>query len=187
MRHDFMGKVDFSLGEREKIDLAILKDRFTGCISVEKTDIETDKLGIDYIATLRKGAQIYVDGKTREKGCSKYWINGEPELALEIWSVIKTENHKGKIGWTLNEASNVDYILYTFDKSDTEYYYIFPFQMLKNAFRHNYKKWTKEYKPKKQKSIQKESHQTWESKAIFVPASVVIKAVEKEMSGQFAA
>lgn len=175
MKWDFNQKLEFSFGRREQIDLETIKDVISSCISVEKTDVETDKTGIDYIATLKDGAKIGIDAKAREKGASRYWKYGEAELALEIWSVCPTKTAKGKKGWTLSEKSNVDYILYTFDCNDWDKFYLLPFQLLRNAFNKNGVKWCKKYKRKKQYS------DCWQSEAVFVPASVVISAVSQEM------
>lgn len=175
MKWDFNQKLEFSFGRREQIDLETIKSTINSCILVEKTDVETDKTGIDYIATLKGGAKIGIDAKAREKGASRYWNYGEAELALEIWSVCPTETMKGKKGWTLSDRSNVDYILYTFDFDDWDKFYLLPFQLLRNAFNKNGVKWCKQYKRKRQYS------DSWQSEAVFVPASVVLSAISQEM------
>lgn len=131
-----------------------------------------DKSGVDYIATLKNGAQILIDAKTRMKGCSKYW-KGEPELALEMWSV----KEQRKIGWTLKEDTQCDYILYTFPKEDSDRYYFIPFQLLRIAFLKNGRNWYSTYGSKLQ------LNHSYHSEAIFVPASVVLQAVQAEMTG----
>lgn len=170
--NDFNQKLRYSLGEQQKFDHEILKKHIPFCDKVEKTDIETDRTGVDYVATLRGGAVIYIDAKTREKGCSKYW-NGEPELAIETWSVVEQK----KVGWTFKENSNVDYILYTFPESDCKEYFFIPFQLLRKVAVENYRAWTKKYKPKFQ------ANKDYRSQAMFVPASVVLNAIEEAMKG----
>jgi len=177
MIHDFREKFEYSLGERQKFDINILKNIIPGCISVEKTTAEVDKTGIDYIATLRKGATINIDAKTRVPGTSKYWKYGEPEVALEIWSRCKGPGIKPKIGWTLDESSLVDYILYTWDRSDTDRFYFLPFQMLRTAFRANFTDWCNKYCRKY------EPNKGYRSEAVFVPASVVIAEINRQMTG----
>lgn len=177
MTHDFYEKLEFSLGDREKFDISILKDIITGCVKIEKTSAEVDKTGIDYVATLRKGATINIDAKTRVSGASKYWKYGEPEVALEIWSRRKEPGVVPKIGWTLDETSQVDYILYTYDKSDTDRFYFLPFQMLRNAFRNKYNEWCSKYFRKTEKNV------GYVSEAVFVPASVVIAEINRQMTG----
>ena len=178
--NDFDQKLSFSLGERENFDMNLIRKALApSCVSVEKTDAETDKTGVDYIATLRRGATILIDAKSREKGSSRFWKNGEPELALEKWSVYPDPWQQGKAGWTLNEKRNTDMILYTFDPSDTRTYYLLPFHHLRMAFMHNLKAWEQRYGLKKQVS------RRWRSEAVFVPAGVVLDAIRKEM--QFAA
>ena len=171
MTYNFAAKLENSRGSSEKIDLTVLKDCIDGCLSVIKTDVEIDKKGIDYIAELRSGATINIDAKTRESGCSKYWTNG-PELALETWSVMPTKVSSGKVGWTLSEKSNVDLILYTYDISDSDTFYLLPFQHLRMSFRKNYNMWKTKYKTAQQSSG------TWTSQCMFVPAIVVLEAIK---------
>lgn len=147
------------------------------CIKIEKTDVETDKTGIDYVATLRGGAKVFIDAKTREPGCSKHWRHGEPELAIETWSVWKTNQNEGIAGWTYKESSNVDYILYTFPKEDCKEYFFIPFQLLRKVAKENGEKWSKTYRPLKQQN------KGYFSVAMFVPASVVLNAIRDSMIG----
>lgn len=177
MTHDFNSKLSFSLGEREKFDMDVLKGAIHGCVRVDKTDEQMDKQGIDYVATLRKGAKVFIDAKAREKGASRYWKHGEPELALEKWSVCPSSMLTGKVGWTLNEANPVDLILYTFDTSDSRTFYLLPFQHLRMAFVKNCAAWQRKYMIKRQNS------QHWQSEAVFVPASIVLQAITATMKG----
>ena len=150
---------------------SVIKKYFPKCKTVIKADIEQDKKGADYIATLEGGAVIYIDVKTRVKGASRYWQYGEPELALESHSVVEKE----KIGWTFSDSAITDYVMFTFDPSDTELFYIFPFQQLRRAFWQNFKEWKAAYGLKEQVS------DNWHSAAVFVPVPVVIKAMTKLM------
>lgn len=177
MIHDFRQKLEYSLGERQTFDTNILKTCFAECVEITKTPKEIDKLGVDYIAHLSGGATINIDAKTREKGASKFWHFNEPELALEIWSVIPSGTNPGKLGWTLSDESQVDYILYTFDKSDTDRFYLLPFQLLRTAFKKNGREWNNKYIRKKQNS------RDWQSEALFIPASVVLAEINKLTSG----
>lgn len=179
MDNNFKQKLAFSLGSREQFDISLLQKVISKCERVEKTDTETDKAGVDYIATLTDGAQIGIDAKSREKGASRYWKRGEAELALEIWSVCPTTNQRGKIGWTLSTKSNVDMILYTFDRSDSDKYYLLPFQPLRMAFQKNGRDWINRYGKKKQSSNKGQ----WQSEAVFVPANTVISAITEMYCG----
>lgn len=167
----------YSRGVREATDLLTIQNLIDGCVSVMKTDSEIDKTGIDYIATLRKFAEVTIDGKARRPGCSKHWKQG-PELALEKWSVKPANGSKGKVGWTLCEAKNVDYILFTFDPSDSDAVFLYPFQLLRMTFRRNYSEWWKHYKTDIQSSG------SWKSECIFVPESVVWAALRQAMQGK---
>jgi hypothetical protein len=179
MIHDFDSKLAYSQGERQQNDIDTLMELILGCVSVEKTDTETDKTGIDYIATLRSGATIRIDAKTRERGCSRFWHNG-PELAPEKWSVrpggkYAISRSQAKAGWTLSEANDVDYIYCTFHDDDCRTCWLLPFQLYRMAFSKNLLMWACTYKSAIQDSG------TWESECIFIPASVVTEAINDEM------
>lgn len=164
-------KLSFSQSKID-LDIAKIKSFFPRCKEVIKTDIETDKRGGDYLATLDFGATIYIDAKTREKGARRYWKCGEPEIALEIYS--NTENKK--LGWTLSASSIAQYILYTFDPFDCEDWYMFPFQLLRKSFYEYGNSWCHKYDTKIQTS------DSWHSQAVFVPVSTVLKAINETMS-----
>lgn len=185
MRYGFQDRFSFSMGTPTERDMAILKQLITGCVGVEKTDPSTDRLGVDYIVTLRRGAQIYVDGKTREKGASKYWKYGEPEVALEKWSVVPESGSQGKVGWTLNEASPVNKILFTFDPSDSDMFFLMDFQNLRMAFAKYCNEWDKKYGITTQTTDGWESQTSkrWHSQAVFVPVSVVDRAMKEFTQG----
>ena len=123
--NNFYEKLSYSLGHQQTVDCNILRSHIPKCIGVEKTSVDIDRTGVDYIATLQGGTKIFIDAKTRTPGCSRYW-KGEPELAIETWSVVE----KKIPGWTFNEKSDVDYILYTFPKEDYAGYFFIPFQLL---------------------------------------------------------
>ncbi len=175
MTYDFNERLEFSQGNKIYSDMQIIKNAIPDCEKVIKTDYDDDRKGIDYIAELSGGARVGIDVKTREKGASRWWKHNEPELALEIWSVYPDGNNAGKKGWTLSNSSNVDLILYTFDKSDSEKFYLLPFQHLRKAFIRNGQDWVRKYDRKKQSS------ESWQSEALFVPASAVLDAITQAM------
>lgn len=171
--NDWNSKLEYSLSAQQQFDIYLLMNYIPHCISIRKTSVEEDRKGVDYVAVLQNGAEILIDAKTREPGSKRYWKHGEAELALEIWSVVERE----KIGWTLNNSTNVDYILYRFDRKDWDKFYFIPFQLLRKAFWENGPKWVETYVRKKQKS------NSWTSECVFVPASIVLDAVSKIMQG----
>ena len=181
MIYDFKERLAFSQGRRIKSDIELLQKLIPSCVSVVKTDANLDKQGIDYVAKLKNGAEIGIDVKTRDQGASQYWKKGEPDLALETWSVYPKnpkDEATGTRGWTLSSKTNVDFILYTFDVADTDKFYFVPYQLLRMAFLHNGAHWIKEYPLKRQTTSS-----GWESEALFVPASVVLNAISVEMQG----
>ena len=138
--NNFYEKLSYSLGHQQTVDCNILRSHIPKCIGVEKTSVDIDRTGVDYIATLQGGTKIFIDAKTRTPGCSRYW-KGEPELAIETWSVVE----KKIPGWTFNEKSDVDYILYTFPKEDYAGCFFIPFQLLRSASIRCYPDWRKRF------------------------------------------
>ncbi len=173
--HNFHEKYTFSRGEREKSDVHFIEKVLDGCVDVRKTDELEDKAGVDYVATLRRGAEVTIDAKRRKRGESKWWKHGEPELALEDWSVMPSLWGE-KIGWTLDESKECDLILYLFHPDDSKEGFLFGFQMLRLAFRKNYRAWKDDFDHKEQKSSGA-GDAAWKSSAVFVPVSVVLKAI----------
>lgn len=168
---------EYSIGQRELFDEDVLRNAIPYCMSVYKTNADTDRKGVDYIVTLTDGSQITVDAKTRQKGAKRWWKQEEPELALEKYSVVELK----KVGWLFkNSAVHPDYILYTFDKSDSDKFYLVPYVLLRKAAYKRWKHWENQYGVKKQLNS---NHGGYTSDAIFVPASVLIGAVAHEMVG----
>lgn len=175
IEYDFDEQLAFSKAARQESDTATLSVLFPKSVSVVKTGTVEDRNGVDYVVTLRRGAQLLVDAKARSKGCSRYW-NGDPEVALEEWSVrpggrYQTPRDRAKVGWTLDESKDVDLILFTFDPSDHEYAYVRPLPILREAFRRNIRSWQRHYRTDTQNS------RRWESSCVFVPLSVVDRAM----------
>ena len=172
--NNFHQCLEYSLGAREKFDESLLIAHIPNCVSVKKTGLDLDRAGIDYIATLKDGATVTIDSKTRQPGVWKYWKYGEPELALEAYSI----EEKRVVGWLFKRSAvHPDYILYTFDRRDTDKFYFIPFILLKRAAFGNWKAWERRY------GLTKQPNKGYTSTAIFVPASLVLKAVTDCMTG----
>jgi hypothetical protein len=157
----------------------LLRSWLPGCINVRRSTTKDDRNGIDYWAELRGGARIGIDHKIREPGCRRYWKKGCPDLPMELWSVFPEGGRSGVIGWTLSEEKNTDYVLFTFDKSDTDQAFLLPFQLLRIAFLNHYSEWCSQYLQPPQKSIRGNSR--WRSQAAFVPSPVVLLAVNEQL------
>jgi len=168
--HQFGELLAFSRAARGRADVDALRALFPGCVRVATATDEMDRAGVDYVVELRGGAQVYVDAKARRAGCSRFWGDG-PELALEVWSVMPGPGVDGKVGWTLNESTNVDYILFTFDPADCGEAYLFAFQLLRLAFRGHFPQWRRAYREDVQDSG------GWRSMAVYVPLAAVQEAV----------
>ena len=177
MTYSFQDQLKISKGVSQENDLHTIRYMLDGCVDVSVASLALDKRGVDYVATLRGGAQVMIDAKTRAQGCSRFWQNG-PELAIEKWSVVPGGKYKmkGKTGWTLDEAKLTHMILYTFHDSDCRSAYLLPFQSLRMAALRNISAWFDLYKVDQQDSGR------WQSEAVFVPAEIVIQAMQDTYS-----
>lgn len=117
---------------------------------VDQADPALDKSGVDYVVTLQDGAALLVDEKRRRAGCSRHWRHGGVELFLEIWSVKPDARHRGVVGWPLRADALTDYVLFTFDPSDTDRAYLVPFHLLRLALISHGRKWVKTYGAREQ-------------------------------------
>jgi hypothetical protein len=181
MTYDFNERLAFSQGVRCASDIDTIKMLLDGCESVIENKTNGNDNGIDYVATLRKGAVINIDAKTREKGCSKYWRNDVPELAIEKWSVMpagrfNTPDHRAKAGWTIDESKQTHMILYTFDPSDSDTAFLLPYHHLRMAARRMLPHWMTRFK------VDVQTSGSWQSQAVFVPAPEVLMAIETTYS-----
>lgn len=178
---------DYSFGERRAFSATtesgschcehIICDLLPGCISVTASTLDLDKKGVDFIAKLRRGAEVFIDHKKRERGCGIYWRDRIPELALETWSVLPFNGRSGKTGWTLDESKLTDYTLHTFAPEDTRQVFLLPFQLLRSAFRQHLGLWRSSYKVARQSS----EGGAWYSECIYVPAPEVLQAINEQM------
>jgi len=176
-KYEFNERLIFSTQSNGRPFEEIISTVLPGIISVEKTNVEIDKTGIDYIATLRRGSKINIDLKLRDIGCSKFWKHGE-ELALELWSVVPDDIHKtGNVGWTLDESKKTHYTLHAFNKLDSDKIFILPFQLLRKSYINNFKEWNTIYKHGTQTSYKHgtQSSGTWKSECILCPQTLLLK------------
>jgi hypothetical protein len=173
---DFMNNLRFSKGVNADNDILTISKMLHGCVNcVPSTDVNMDRHGVDYVATLRGGAQVFIDAKTRRESCRRYWRYGE-EIPIEIWSVMpggrfNISPDSAKVGWTLDESKITDLILFTWNKADCEFAYLLCFQTLRIAAARYLEYWANTFDIKVQNSGR------WESQAIFVPIQNVLDAM----------
>lgn len=178
--YEFGERLAFSKGVVAATCKETIQNVLPGCVSVENTSLAIDKTGVDYIATLRRGAVVYIDHKAREKGCSQYWqrhadATVEPEIALELWSVRPENDRPGKVGWTLDEAKQTHYTLHTFDPADSMEAFLIPFQILRKAYKQHFNLWNSGFKHGIQNSG------SWTSECVFVPITNIMIALRAAM------
>jgi hypothetical protein len=189
--HDWEQKLAFSSGVTESTHPdTIMKLLGDSCVRVEKNNASGNDGGVDFRAYLRRGSQLNIDVKAREKGCSRYWkacplfgIALEPEFALETWSVIENREWgiQPVVGWTLDESKDTDYTLHLFDPNDTPEVFLLPFQLLRMSFRKNLFPWIRQFQVSRQFTPPKNGRMGWESECVFVPAAIVLDAIRQEM------
>lgn len=125
--------------------------------------------GIDYVASLGNDHPIRVDAKRRTPRCGRYWQQGEEELALELWS----DKNRRIVGWTLDPSKRTEYVLFTFDPTDSMRLFLIAFQLLRRAFQKYGPRWSEKYRRACQ------DNGRWISECVFVPVSVVRAAVHE--------
>jgi hypothetical protein len=171
--------------DAQESDMAAIKVKLDGCVNIRPAKDNEDRAGIDYIATIKGGREVYIDLKTRTQGCSKYWKararSGEiiPELAIETWSVCPNNRcPNGEIGWTLDYRKKTDLILYRFDPSDYRDPFLVPFHQLRMAAQRKKDDWKMTCK------IDRQRNHSYYSESIFVRADWVSNAVSMVMFGK---
>lgn len=170
--YDFRAKLEASRGSVADQDKSTLTKFFSGVQTVLTGSEAQDRRGIDYVVRFEHGGQTLVDAKGRELGCSRYW-GSEPELALEVCSVVDKDGRCRKSGWTWDAGKECQYILYRFRPEDCANAWVIPFQQLRTAFLRSGRAWATEFGVKMQHSGD------WESQCIFVPVSAVEDALSR--------
>ena len=79
-------------------------------------------------------------------------------------------------GWTLDESSDTDLILYTFDPTDTLQVYLLSFPLLREAARRFLRSWLEQFGSYQQSST-RGTGSNWTSECTLVPASIVEHAI----------
>lgn len=120
--------------------------------------------GIDRVITLDSGKTLGVDEKVRKED----W----PDFCLEYWS----DKDRKTRGWIAKDLA-CDYIAYAFVPSQT--CYLLPFQTLRQAWRQNCKRWTRDHKKISAKNV------GYTTVSVAVPINVVMTAMQNAMRIQW--
>ncbi len=167
---DFHERLEWSKGTRQGSVTETIRAMLDGCAEVRESTRQEEKVGVDYVATLRGGAMVLIDEKRRDVGAIKFWHHGQPELALEVWSVVPSDSNRGVAGWTLSEQKQTDLVLFTF--SDIPDCYLLPFQPLRVAFRRKFAEWRAVFR-----SADQSTDGRYHSRSIFIPVDLVTEAI----------
>lgn len=146
-----------------------------GAISIEKASKQDDKNGIDWFVRLENGDSEKVDAKVRSQD---YATRNRDDLALETWSVVEHSIP----GWTRDASKQTDYVLWLWQ--DTGRWCLVSFRMLCAVFGENWETWRKKYKHSKQYTPSWKGREGWHSECVFVPRSVVWKAIYDKFGGK---
>jgi hypothetical protein len=194
--HGFSDKLAWSRGVARGCDADTIRSMIPGCVKVEAAPAHLDRQGVDFTATLRRGAKLNIDIKAREPGVSRRWrtpqfFGGpkEPELTLEKWSAMPIDDRPGVAGWTLDESRITDYVLYLFAPTDSREAFLIPFQILRMVFIRNMEAWMRKHYVGHCESNGGPwrvigGRRGWRTESVFVPAFVVLRAIGQEMRKQ---
>lgn len=83
------------------------------------------------------------------------------------------------VGWTCDTGKDTDYVLW--DWTDTGRHWLVPFLPLCCAMQDNWIEWSREYKTAQQRTADG-SGNGWTSEVIFVPRSVLARAIVERFS-----
>ena len=158
--NDFKNDFQWS-NDQSKKDISTIKTFYynNDVTNIRRSDESLDKKGVDYIVDLNNGKKETYDVKRRKQGSNKYWKNGKPEIAVEIYS----DTARKKEGWT--NTANCDYFLFIFE--DCKKCFRIPAKLLSLTTHRFFEKWKREYGEKIQFNINNGSK--YKSSCIFVP------------------
>jgi hypothetical protein len=168
--------------QAQEDDIACIRSMLNHIEEITPANDDEDKSGIDYIVRLIGGREITVDVKTREQGCSRYWKrktskgSAMPELAIE--TIAGRGGKSEKIGWTLDHKKETDLILYRWHNSDCSHCFMICFHTLRMTAERMIKDWKATFRETTQRNPQ------WISRALFVPADIVLHEMKHTMIKQ---
>lgn len=198
---EFNDCLGLSKGRMSEDDMDIIARMLPGVESVEKASKSLDLRGVDYVARLSSGVEITVDAKYRDteiKGRrggrrasrlfwrrSEEWPDGEPELTLEVWSVMASHENKPVRGWTRDSRKLTDFVLFKWHPDDTRECFLLSFQMLRVAFARCWWAWKRipRYRKNIQPNYDRRRGLRWDSQCVYMPVGTVLRAIEAASRG----
>jgi hypothetical protein len=131
-------------------------------------DIQKDKQGVDLEIVTPDNQSITIDVKQRNSGSSKYWGLGMPELPIEFWSCIERKQP----GWIIDDTKINDWVLFVFDPSDSNHYFLFHTNELRKVAKYRIHTWRRNYKTYIQHT--KGNWEDYHSEVAFIPVKELI-------------
>lgn len=132
--HSFTESLEASLRLNQESDwVAFYKRMWPDATMIIRVDADSQmqRSGIDRVIWLPSGKQLLIDEKCRERDYG--------DVLLETISV----KHLSKIGWALDDAKLCDFVAYAIPS--VRKCYMLPFQLMKEALRHNKSLWESRY------------------------------------------
>lgn len=160
MIHDFNERLAWSeRGGEEPFWDAVYRKAFPHLLNHMRCtgESQAQRMGIDRLILLSNGKTLYIDEKKRERVYN--------DILLEYLSVDRT----GAPGWMEKDLS-IDYLAYAF--MPTKVCYLFPWDMLRRAWRAYGETWKATYIPHVKGA--NNGYTTW---SVAVPIKVVQRAV----------
>lgn len=180
---DFNERLAFSegIGLSESIEAHILES-IPKAYEITRANLIEDKSGVDYWV-LRDGLKpLSIDVKHREFCPIERW--NSDDACIETTSVYLgpdngewLDKYRSKVGWTLDESKQTDYILYTWPYAEKLRFWILPFPFLCMAAQKNWQKWVEFFGEKR---AQNNGYITL---AVYPPRKIIALAIKKLMTG----
>jgi len=153
---------------------SVLLEQIPGAVAVHRADTVNDRQGIDWWVELSTARFIAVDAKVRNEDWAATHPN-EDDLALESWSVVESK----VVGWSRDRNKRCDYVLWLW--KDTGRFCLVPFPMLCKVFGRHWKRWTSEYKTRRQ--FTPRDGGGYHSECVFVPRRALWSEIYLQYGG----
>lgn len=182
--HEFEERLAFSEG----VISECLMDRIVSALPTstgyEKATLADDRSGTDYWLHRKDGLRsLSVDLKNR--GFCPIEKFGSDDACIETTSVYQgpagnswSDKHRRKVGWTIDENKQTDYVVYTWPEGTARRYWIVPYPFLQAASIRWWRQWAIDYGEKPA------VNETYLTLSVYPPRQVIAKAMRSLMVGR---
>ena len=181
--HDFKERLAFSEGiQPGGAVMGAVMQMVPGANRVRRASTNEDKSGTDFWVDRDHGLPpLSIDMKNR--GFCPIAKYKSDDACIETTSVYRgtgpnyQDEHRHKIGWTLDAAKRTDYIVYTWPANNGVRYWIVPFPPLCSAALRYWREWARKYKEREARN------KTYLTLSVYPPRSVIASAMREFMVG----